>query len=188
MRKFFVELFNYCFSIDFRSQQRDKLNNLSQGQRSVREYVADLNKLFTIIGADSQQARIVKLFNGLRLSLCKALLCTHLNPEYSSWKEIMREAEYQELADNVDFHNSAGNNGNQHSGNLPCNSQSNSQTHEEHGKEGKASHSSCQAQNYWSGYGKKMNNVPVSSTNYNAASESNGKQRKPSRDHRSDNK
>lgn len=40
-RKFFVELFNYCFPIDFRSQQRDKLNSLSQGcqkpvQRSER--------------------------------------------------------------------------------------------------------------------------------------------------------
>ena len=60
LQKFFTKLFNYCFLIDFRNQQRERLNNYSQGSKSVREYVADLDELFTIVGADSK--RVVKLF------------------------------------------------------------------------------------------------------------------------------
>ena len=64
LKKFIIELFNYCFPIDFCNQQREKLNNFSQGNKSVREYVADLEKMFTIVGADSKHACVVKLFNG----------------------------------------------------------------------------------------------------------------------------
>ena len=118
LKKFFTELFNYCFPIDFRNQQREKLNNFSQGNKSVREYVADLDEMFTIVGADSKRARVVKLFNGFRPSLRKALLREHMNPEYTSWKEIIREAEYQELADNVNLCNaSTHNNSNCNQGN-----------------------------------------------------------------------
>ncbi|KAG6895978.1 hypothetical protein C0993_008899, partial [Termitomyces sp. T159_Od127] len=109
LNKFFTELFNYCFPIDFRNQQREKLNNFTQGNRSVREYVADLDELFTIVGAESKRARVVKLFNGFRPSLRKAILREHMNPEYTSWKEMVREAEYQELVDNVDFKDPPGN-------------------------------------------------------------------------------
>ncbi|KAG6867631.1 hypothetical protein C0993_000252 [Termitomyces sp. T159_Od127] len=109
LNKFFTELFNYCFPIDFRNQQREKLNSFTQGNRSVREYVADLDELFTIVGAESKRARVVKLFNGFRPSLRKAILREHMNPEYTSWKEMIREAEYQELADNVDFKDAPGN-------------------------------------------------------------------------------
>ncbi|KAG6884347.1 hypothetical protein C0992_006486, partial [Termitomyces sp. T32_za158] len=113
LNRFFVELFNYCFPIDFRGQQRERLNNLTQGNKSVREYVADLDELFTIVGADSKRARVVKLFNGFRPSLRKALFREHMNPEYTSWKDMITEAEYQEMADNVDLreHNNGNNQG-----------------------------------------------------------------------------
>ena len=113
IRKFFIEMFNYCFPIDFRNQQREKLNSYSQGNKSVREYVADLDEMFTIVGADSKRARMVKLFNGFRPSLRKAILREHMNPEYTSWKEMVQEAEYQELADNVDLWENHSNNKNQ---------------------------------------------------------------------------
>ncbi|KAG6867122.1 hypothetical protein C0993_006576 [Termitomyces sp. T159_Od127] len=107
LQKFFTELFNYCFPIDFRNQQRTKLSNFSQGNRSVREYVADLDELFTIVGADSKQSRVVKLFNGFRAPIRKALLREHLNPELTTWKTMVREAEYQEMAENVDTRDNA---------------------------------------------------------------------------------
>ncbi|KAG6882482.1 hypothetical protein C0993_010397 [Termitomyces sp. T159_Od127] len=69
LQKFFTELFNYCFPIDFHNQQRTKLNNFTQGNRSVQDYVADLDELFTIVGADSKRAKVVKLFNGFRAPL-----------------------------------------------------------------------------------------------------------------------
>ncbi|KAG6874962.1 hypothetical protein C0992_005778 [Termitomyces sp. T32_za158] len=102
LQKFLTELFNYCFPIDFRNQQRTKLNNFSQGTRSVREYVSDLEELFTIVGADSKRAKVVKLFNGFCALIRKALLREHLNPEVTSWKTMIREAEYQEMAENVE--------------------------------------------------------------------------------------
>ncbi|KAG6863852.1 hypothetical protein C0993_010142, partial [Termitomyces sp. T159_Od127] len=96
LQKFFTELFNYCFPIDFRNQQRTKLSNFSQGNRSVREYMADLDELFMIVGADSKQSRVVKLFNGFHAPIQKVLLREHLNPELTTWKTMVREAEYQE--------------------------------------------------------------------------------------------
>lgn len=103
LQKFFTELFNYCFPIDFRNQQRTKLHNFVQGHRSVHDYVADLDELFTIVGADSKRAKVVKLFNGFRAPLRKALLREHMNPEHTSWKTMVRKAEYQEMAENVDM-------------------------------------------------------------------------------------
>ncbi|KAG6886500.1 hypothetical protein C0992_003704 [Termitomyces sp. T32_za158] len=104
LQKFFTELFNYCFPIDFCNQQCTKLHNFVQGNKSVREYVADLDELFTIVGADSKRAWVVKLFNGFQAPLRKALLCEHLNPEHTSWKAMVREAKYQEMAENEDVH------------------------------------------------------------------------------------
>ncbi|KAG6867600.1 hypothetical protein C0993_000657 [Termitomyces sp. T159_Od127] len=114
LKKFFVELFNYCFPIDFRNQQREKLNSFYQEHKSIREYVADLDELFTIVGADSTHAHVVKLFNGFRLAIRKALLREHMNLEYTSWKDMVREAKYQEMAENNNNPKLSGNAQNQH--------------------------------------------------------------------------
>lgn len=71
--------------------------------------MADLDELFTIVGADSTCARVVKLFNGFRPSIRKALLREHMNPEYTSWKDMVRKAKYQEMAENVDIQESNSN-------------------------------------------------------------------------------
>ena len=102
LKEFFTELFNYCFPIDYRNQQRVRLDRLERGNKSVKDYVADLDELFTIVGSDNSRSRVVKLFNGFKPSIQKALLRAHLNPERSSWKALVHEAEYQEMADNVD--------------------------------------------------------------------------------------
>ncbi|KNZ71265.1 hypothetical protein J132_00094 [Termitomyces sp. J132] len=102
LKEFFTELFNYCFPIDYRNQQRVRLDKFEQGGRPVKDYVADLDELFTIVGSGSRRARVVKLFNGFRPSIRKSLLRAHLNPEQSSWNALVQEAEYQEMAENVD--------------------------------------------------------------------------------------
>ncbi|KAG6824647.1 hypothetical protein H0H93_001779, partial [Arthromyces matolae] len=86
--------------------QREKLNSFTQGHRSVRDYVSELDKKFLIVGADSKRARVVKLFNGFRPAIKKVLLREHMNSKYTSWKAMVREAEYQELAENVDVRES----------------------------------------------------------------------------------
>ncbi|KAG6884013.1 hypothetical protein C0993_002076 [Termitomyces sp. T159_Od127] len=164
LKKFFVKLFNYCFPIDFRNQQREKLNNYYQGPKSVHEYVADLDKLFTIVGAGSARAHIVKLFNRFRPSIHKALLRAHMNPEYTSWKEIVREAKYQELADNVDLkdtpnHNCNGTHHQHYNAHAPPTAQ------HDPTKSGKTINATNRAKNPQSNFGRKNNNVLGNSPN-----------------------
>ena len=47
---FFRELFNYCFPVDFCIKQRAKLCCCYQNSSRVRDYVYELNELWTIIG------------------------------------------------------------------------------------------------------------------------------------------
>ncbi|KAJ7245340.1 hypothetical protein B0H12DRAFT_1235783 [Mycena haematopus] len=42
VKKFFEELFNYCFPVDFRSQQRKNFYKFSQGSLAVRDYCTEL--------------------------------------------------------------------------------------------------------------------------------------------------
>ncbi|KAG0693469.1 hypothetical protein DFH29DRAFT_964018, partial [Suillus ampliporus] len=48
--EFFTELFNYCFPLDFRTKQRKKLYRCYQGDKRVRDYLSELNKLWMMIG------------------------------------------------------------------------------------------------------------------------------------------
>ncbi|KAG6864888.1 hypothetical protein C0993_008454 [Termitomyces sp. T159_Od127] len=168
LEKFFVELFNYCFPIDFRNQQREKLNSFYQGQKSVREYVADLDELFTIICTDSIRAHVVKLFNGFPPSLRKALLRAHMNPEYTSWKEMVCEAEYQELADNVDMKDSQNHHCNHNHTCHNANSQPAGQQVDP-AKTAKYSNTTNRTKNFWTSFRCKANNVP-SNSSYNGES------------------
>ncbi|KAG6887594.1 hypothetical protein C0995_014128, partial [Termitomyces sp. Mi166 len=47
LERFFRELFNECFPINYRNKQRNKLHNLWQGKMTVRDYVGELQELFT---------------------------------------------------------------------------------------------------------------------------------------------
>ncbi|KAG6823358.1 hypothetical protein H0H92_010484, partial [Tricholoma furcatifolium] len=98
MDRFFKELFNECFPVDFRNRQRNKLKDFGQGRHTVKEYVAALRELFTLVGSTNQRDRIVKLFNGFRPSIQRDLYRKGLNPETSSWKRIVKKAEHAELA------------------------------------------------------------------------------------------
>ena len=49
LHKFFTELYNYCFPIDYKQRTRLKLETLYQGSsQSVSEYVHELNELFSV--------------------------------------------------------------------------------------------------------------------------------------------
>ncbi|KAG6825058.1 hypothetical protein H0H92_004977 [Tricholoma furcatifolium] len=102
MDRFFKELFNECFPVDFRNRQRNKLKDFGQGRHTVKEYVAALRELFTLVGSTNQRDRIVKLFNGFRPSIQQDLYQKGLNPETSLWKRIVKKAEHAELAELVD--------------------------------------------------------------------------------------
>ncbi|KAJ2935595.1 hypothetical protein H1R20_g1499, partial [Candolleomyces eurysporus] len=101
LKKFFQELFNYCFPVDFRMRQRKKLSHCFQNNRSVKEYASELNELFVTIGFSDKRERVHKLWTGLCPSLQKALWIDKLNPETSAWKQVVRIAEINEIAESI---------------------------------------------------------------------------------------
>jgi hypothetical protein len=104
VEKFFIELFNYCFPVDYRSRQREKLNCFYQGNHRVQDYVAELNNLFTTVGFADKRKRVTKLWYGFRPSIQKALWGDKLNPETSKWKKVVFSAEHHEMAESVDVY------------------------------------------------------------------------------------
>ncbi|KAL7284496.1 hypothetical protein ACG7TL_001787 [Trametes sanguinea] len=98
LRGILIELFNYCFPIDFRQRMREKLARASQGNRSVREYVHELKGLFLMVGHLTDEAKVEKLWFGLKGSLQAELWKARLDPLTSSWSDVQSAAEIAEIA------------------------------------------------------------------------------------------
>lgn len=101
LRKLFVELFNYCFPVDYRLQMREKLQHSEQGNRSVRDYIHELENLFLMVGFVSDREKVDKLWHGLKTSIQTELWKRELNPTRSSWEEVREAAELIEIAEHV---------------------------------------------------------------------------------------
>ncbi|TFK17111.1 hypothetical protein FA15DRAFT_549776, partial [Coprinopsis marcescibilis] len=86
--RFLKGLFNYCFPVDFRDKQRAKLRRCFQNNKSVKQYVSELNELFTTIGFTDKRERVSKLWHGLRPSIQKALWKDKLHPDTAKWKHV----------------------------------------------------------------------------------------------------
>ncbi|KAE9383128.1 hypothetical protein BT96DRAFT_961093 [Gymnopus androsaceus JB14] len=91
LKKFFTELYNYCFPLTYRLDQRRKLKRTFQNDKSVRDYLAELNDLFNTIGLIDEREKVHKLWSGLNRNIQKGLWREKLNPEYSSYIEIARK-------------------------------------------------------------------------------------------------
>jgi reverse transcriptase-like protein/aspartyl protease/zinc knuckle protein len=102
LHKFFTELFNYCFPIDYRQRMRLKLEDLYQGtQQSVSEYVYELQELFNMVGAMSPELKVIKLWYSLRPKIQRIMWKDGLHPDTSTWEEVVAKAEVIEIADHV---------------------------------------------------------------------------------------
>ena len=51
-------LFDYCFPVNFLGIQRKNSNQCRQGNRTVREFVYELNKLSMMVGSIDERARV----------------------------------------------------------------------------------------------------------------------------------
>ncbi|KAG5349589.1 hypothetical protein C0989_002920 [Termitomyces sp. Mn162] len=65
LQEFFEEMFDYCFPINYRMEQRDKLRRSFQHGKSVTDYCHELEELYNMIGLFDEQEKVVKLWNGL---------------------------------------------------------------------------------------------------------------------------
>jgi hypothetical protein len=99
LRDFFIELFNFCFPRDFRSEQREKLARCFQNERTVKEYVHNLIELYNMIGEETDRNKVVKLWRGFRKEIKAGLFRADLHPEVSSWDQVVDKAETIEVAE-----------------------------------------------------------------------------------------
>jgi len=99
--EFFEELFNYCFPINYRMEQRLKLKRCFQNDKKVSAYIHELEELYNMIGAVDEREKVIKLWYGLRSSIQQGLWRDLLNPETSKWKEVVDHASILEIAHNV---------------------------------------------------------------------------------------
>ncbi|KAK1234638.1 hypothetical protein PQX77_002163, partial [Marasmius sp. AFHP31] len=102
IQQFFKDLYNYCFPLTYRLDQRKKLKRAFQNDKPVRDYLAELNDLFNTVGLIDERENVHKLWSGLNKKIQKGLWREKLNPEISSYKEVSRAAELIEIIENVD--------------------------------------------------------------------------------------
>lgn len=73
LTQFYEGLFNYCFPVDYRMQLRKTLARCHQNDRSVTEYVHELQELFNMIGDIPEHEQVLKFWNGSRPIIQKGL-------------------------------------------------------------------------------------------------------------------
>jgi hypothetical protein len=98
LEKFFKGLFDFCFPIDFKSQLCKKLDCCYQNDRSINDYIFELEELHMILGVTSKRQRVLNLWKGFHPDITEALWVQKRNPDISSWKRIVRVALWLEVS------------------------------------------------------------------------------------------
>jgi hypothetical protein len=96
LERFFVELFQFCFPVDFRNKQRKRLNQCFQNEKTVAAHVAEWSQIFNTIGMPDNQEKIVSLFNSFNFDVQTELYRKKLDPEVSTWEQVVKGAEQSE--------------------------------------------------------------------------------------------
>ena len=105
LHEFYVKLFNYCFPIDYRMQMQKKLNRCYQGDnKTITEYAYELQELFNMIGAIPDHEKVIKFWYGVKPVIQKGLWKDNLNPDVSTWEEVVACTEIIEIAENITDH------------------------------------------------------------------------------------
>ena len=74
LHKFFMELFNYCFPLDYRQQMRLKLeSSYQQSNQTVSEYVFELQEMFSMVGTMPIEMKVIKLWHSLKAKIQQAM-------------------------------------------------------------------------------------------------------------------
>jgi hypothetical protein len=108
LRRFFQGLFDYCFPVNFLGIQRKNFNQCRQGNRTVREFVYELNELSVMVGSIDERARVNRLWYGCSHEIQRELWMRGLNPELSDFETVAMTAETVELASSVTERRNAG--------------------------------------------------------------------------------
>jgi Retrotransposon gag protein len=99
--EFFRELFNYCFPVDYRIKLHQKLHVCYQNDKSVKDYLYELNEIWNMIGETNECTKVHKIWFGLWKEIQHDLWKDKLNPEISSLKHVVKAAKIIEIANSV---------------------------------------------------------------------------------------
>ncbi|KAJ6562647.1 hypothetical protein B0H19DRAFT_1260213 [Mycena capillaripes] len=98
LKRFFTELFNFCFPVDYRNKQQKRLDRCFQGSKEVTAHVAEWSQIWNSIGVlEDTQEKIVKLFNSFTSAVQMEIYRKDFDPEKATWDEIVRAAEQAEV-------------------------------------------------------------------------------------------
>ncbi|KAL0951128.1 hypothetical protein HGRIS_007865 [Hohenbuehelia grisea] len=100
-KRFFDELFDYIFPVDFITHQCGKLESCMQQNKTVKQYTLELNELFALIDETSERTMVNKLWHGLRYTIEASLWTEGLNPETATWDEVVITASRLEQYEQV---------------------------------------------------------------------------------------
>jgi hypothetical protein len=70
-------------------------------KKIVTEYTHKLLELFNMIEDISERDKVLKFWNGVQPVIQKGLWRDNLNPEISSWDQVVAQAEIIEISENV---------------------------------------------------------------------------------------
>jgi len=101
LKEFFESMFDYCFPVNYRTKQQDKLKRTYQNNKTVTAFVYELEELYNMIGSTAERDKVLKLWYGLRTSIQQALWRDGFNPEISLWDEVVNGAEIIEISEGV---------------------------------------------------------------------------------------
>ena len=82
-------------------QMHRKLDWTYQNEKSVSEYAHELEELFNMIGSIDEHEQVIKFWKGSRPTIQQALWRDGLNPDISSWDEVLCKAEIIEISESV---------------------------------------------------------------------------------------
>jgi hypothetical protein len=94
-------MFNYCFPINYRERQRERLWKVFQNGRSVSEYSYKVEEICNMIGMIDEHEKVSMFWHGLRQSIQKALWRDCYNPEMSSWAEVKDAAQIIKVSEHI---------------------------------------------------------------------------------------
>ena len=93
LKTFYSQLFDYCFPPNYRMNLRDKLDKTIQlPDHSVTQYAHNIQEIFGMLGNVAEEDQILKLWKGLKPDIQEGLWRDKLNPDHSTWNEILDQA------------------------------------------------------------------------------------------------
>jgi hypothetical protein len=101
LKQFFEELFNYCFPINYRMKQRERLRKCYQNSKTVSEFIYEIEEIINMIGLIDEQEKVIRLWEGLWPVIKKGLWRDGYNPEVSTWDQVKHDAQVIELSEEV---------------------------------------------------------------------------------------